>query len=404
MEKIELLAPAGDLERLKIAYLYGADACYIGGKRFSLRANASNFDIDEIREAISYAHRLGKKIYVTVNILFHEEDIDGVYDYLRELDDILVDAVIIADPFLIPWIKNNCKNLAIFLSTQASTSNVEAVKFFLMQGVDRIVLARELSKEEIRDIYLNTHAHLEVFLHGAMCTCVSGRCLLSNYFTNRDSNRGGCSQVCRFSFDLDKKRKKEFSIASKDLNLASHIKNLIEIGVGSLKIEGRMRSAYYIATVISSYRKLIDAYYNNSYSDELVKKEEVILARVANRTSSSQFFDHKNTAFDQYYLGRNEISNQDFLGIVKGYDTNKKMIEIEQRNYFKVGDAIHIFGPNGFSYDMVCDEIYNQDMESVSCANHPKEILWLKVDQSIPKNSFLRVSFEVECLDKKVKL
>lgn len=399
-EKIELLAPAGDLEKLKIAYLYGADACYIGGKQFSLRANASNFDIDEIKEAVSYAHRLGKKLYVTVNILFHEEDVDGIYDYLKALDSIYVDAVIVADVFLIPWIKKNCKNLQIFLSTQASTSNLESVKFFLKQGVDRVVLARELSKEEIKEIYDNTHAHLEVFLHGAMCTCISGRCLLSNYFTNRDSNRGGCAQVCRFNFDLDKKRKTDFSIASKDLNLANHIKDLIDIGVGSLKIEGRMRSAYYIATVISSYRKLIDAYYNNNYSLELVKREEIILSRVANRQSSSQFFDHKNSFIDQYYLGRQEISNQDFLGVVLNYEPKSKMITVEQRNYFKLGDSVVIFGPNGFEHRFVIDDIYNMDMDSVECANHPKEILKIRVEKPIPKNSFMRVAFDENILTK----
>ena len=393
MKKIELLSPAGDLERLKTAYLYGADACYIGGTSYSLRANANNFTIDEIKEARKIASKLKKKLYVTVNISFHNDDLEGIEKYLKELDKIKIDAVIISDPLLIPIIKKNCKHLEIHLSTQESTTNYLSVKYWLKEGATRVVLAREVSKDEIKEIYNKTKAQLEVFLHGAMCTCISGRCVLSNYFTNRDSNRGGCAQVCRFNFDLDKKRKTDFQIATCDLNLSNYIKDLIEANVASLKVEGRMRSTYYIATVISSYRKLIDAYYNNTMTKELLKSINKSLGRVANRISTSHFFDKKANYKDQYYLGRNEISNQDFLAQVIDYDKKNKLVIVEQRNYFKKGDTVNIFGPSGFEKDLKIEKIYNENMEEVEIANHPKEILKIKADYFIPNNSMMRVKF-----------
>ena len=391
MDRIELLSPAGDLERLKIAFLYGADACYIGGKDYSLRANASNFSIEEIKEACSFAHKLNKKVYVTVNIVFHNEDLKGIEEYIKSLEESKVDALIISDPLLIPIVKKY--NLGIYLSTQNCTTNVETVKYWLSKGVDRVVLSREVSKSDMKEIMDKTHAELEVFLHGAMCTCYSGRCVLSNYFTNRDSNRGGCAQVCRFTFNLDKKRKTDYTIATKDLNLAKHIPELIEIGIKSLKIEGRMRSAYYIATVNSSYQKLIDAYYNNNFTKELVDKELKILSRVANRESTSQYFEKEANVNDQYYIGREEVSNQDFLAIVLDYDKKTKYATIEQRNYFKLGDEVNIFGPGFEDFDFTIDEILDENGNKIECARHPKEILKIKIDTEIPKNSMIRVKF-----------
>jgi len=389
MDKIELLSPAGDLEKLKIAYLYGADACYIGGKDFSLRANANNFSLEEIKEGADFAHSLNKKIYVTVNIVFHEGDINGVEDYLKELDKINVDGIILSDPLLIPIIKKT--NLKIIISTQNSTCNVESVKYWMSKGADKIVLAREVPLKEIKKIIKETGANTEIFLHGAMCTCISGRCVLSNYFTGRDSNRGGCAQVCRFNFDLDKKRKKDFSIATKDLMLAKYIPDFIDIGVKSLKIEGRMRSIYYLATVNKSYRKLIDAYYSNNFTKELLKHEEKILKRVANRESTSQYIKGKVTTNDQYYTGREENSNQDFLAFVTDYKDGYAYVE--QRNYFKVGDKVTAFGPNLDETDFVIEEIINEDGEKIQCANHPKEALKIKIPIKIDKNSMIRVSF-----------
>ena len=391
MEKIELMAPAGDIEKLKIALLYGADIVYIGGKKYSLRANASNFTIEDIKSSCIFAHKLGKKVYVTVNILFHDEDLEGVKTYLKELEEKGVDAVIICDAFLIPIIKKETPKLKIVMSTQMSTSNTLSVKHFLEEGVDSIVLAREVTKKEIKEIYDETHADLEVFLHGAMCTCYSGRCVLSNYVTNRDSNRGGCAQVCRFCFDLDKKRKKNFSIATKDLNLADHIKDLIEIGVKHLKVEGRMRGTYYIATVISCYRNLIDAYYNNNWTKSNLERNLKLLSRVANRESTSQYFMNEATYKDQYYLDRMEVSNQDFLGLILDYDEKTSLATIEQRNYFKVGDKVNVFGPEKCDFDFEITEILNENGEKIEIARHPKEILKIKVPKHVTKDSMMRV-------------
>lgn len=391
MEKIELMAPAGDIEKLKIALLYGADIVYIGGKKYSLRANASNFTIEDIKSSCIFAHKLGKKVYVTVNILFHDEDLEGVKTYLKELEDSGVDAVIICDAFLIPIIKKETPKLKIVMSTQMSTSNTLSVKHFMEEGVDSIVLAREVTKKEIKEIYDETHADLEVFLHGAMCTCYSGRCVLSNYVTNRDSNRGGCAQVCRFCFDLDKKRKKNFSIATKDLNLADHIKDLIEIGVKHLKVEGRMRGTYYIATVISCYRNLIDAYYNNNWTKSNLERNLKLLSRVANRESTSQYFMNEATYKDQYYLDRMEVSNQDFLGLILDYDEKTSLATIEQRNYFKKGDKVNIFGPEKCDFDFVITDILNENDEKIEIARHPKEILKIKVPKHVTKDSMMRV-------------
>lgn len=391
MEKIELLSPAGDLEKLRIAYLYGADACYIGGKDYSLRANANNFSTNEIKEAVSFAHNLGKKIYVTLNIIFHNEDLEGVTKYLKELSKANVDAVIISDVFLIDIIKKETPNLKIFLSTQDSVTNKESVKYFMNKGVSRVVLARELTKDEIKEIYDETKCELEIFLHGAMCTSYSGRCVLSNYFTNRDSNRGGCCQVCRFCFNLDKDKEPKFQIATKDLNLSKFIKDLIEINVTSLKVEGRMRGTYYLATVNSCYRNLIDAYYSNNQDEKLIERNINLLNRVSNRESSSQYFKGYVDNNDQYYNGRLENSNQDFLAQVIDYDKNAKEAIIEQRNYFKKGDIVNLFGPGNIDIDFKIEYIKDKDNNLVDIANHPKEVLKIKVPQEVTKDFMIRV-------------
>lgn len=389
--KIELLSPAGDLERLKIALLYGADAVYIGGQDYSLRANATNFSIDEIKEACDFAHRLGKKVYQTANIVFHNEDIAGVYDYFKKAVDAGIDAFIVSDPFIISYIKKNFPRVEVHVSTQNSTTNLETVKFLKKEGVDRVVPARELSKDEIKEIIDKTGLDIEVFIHGAMCTCYSGRCILSNYVTNRDSNRGGCSQVCRFTFDIDSDDEHKFTMATKDLNMARHIKDMIEIGVASLKVEGRMRSHYYLATVISSYRKIIDACYNNCLTDELLKHEELILSRVANRETSTHYFTKLADETDQYYTGRQELSNQDFLAFVLDYDQENHIITISERNYFEPNTEVEIFMPSGKVIAFTIDKIYDVNMNELEKACHPEEILKLKVDDFVEKNSMMRI-------------
>ena len=393
MKKIELLSPAGDLERLKLTLLYGADAVYIGGREYSLRANATNFSIEQIKEACSFAHKLGKKVYLTLNIVFHDEDIDGVDKYISDVVEAGIDAFIVSDPFIISHINDNY-DVEVHLSTQASTTNVDSVLYFKNEGVDRVVLARELSKDEIKEIIDKTGVDIEVFIHGAMCTFYSGRCVLSNYLTNRDSNRGGCSQVCRFAFSLEDGCDK-FTMATKDLNMSSYIKNLIDIGVRSLKVEGRMRSLYYLATVIGTYRKIIDACYDNKLTDEFLNKQINILNRVANRETSTHYFLKEADYTDQYYTGRQELSNQDYLALVLSYDKDKGLLTLSERNYFEKGWEVELFTPNGDVISFVIDEIYDESMNPIGVARHPEEVLNIKLDTDIEIGSYSMIRLKV---------
>lgn len=383
----EVLSPAGDLERLKWALMYGADAVYIGGYNYSLRANANNFSIQDITEGVDFAHSLGKKVYVTVNILFHNEDLEGLTEYLTTLSDIGVDAFIVSDLAVIKRIRELNLKPEIHISTQESSVNKFAVKFWESVGATRVVLARECSKIDILDIKNNTYAELEVFIHGAMCTSYSGRCVLSNYVTKRDSNRGGCSQVCRFIFKT--KKYDDFQIASKDLSMIDHIPELVDMGVSSLKIEGRMRSMYYIATVVNTYKNVVTLYKEGKLTNELMEYYKRVLNRLSNRENKSQFFTGDVNVSDQYYTGRKEVSNQDFLGVVLDYTDG--VMKIEQRNNFKVGDTIEVFGPNTLATKIKVDSIINEENESVSVASHPQEVLYVKVPFKVEKNDILRV-------------
>ncbi len=389
MDRVELLAPAGDLERLKISLLYGADAVYIGGQEYSLRANANNFSIEEIKEACKFAHKLNKKVYLTLNIVFHNEDLKDVNSFIKDAVKAGIDAFIVSDPFIIKYIKDNY-DVEVHLSTQGSTTNKEAVEFWKNEGIDRVVLAREVSIKEIKEIYDETGLDLEVFIHGAMCTFYSGRCCLSNYFTNRDSNRGGCAQICRFAFDIDN-NEVHFTMATKDLNMASLLDKLIESGVKSLKVEGRMRSPYYLATVISSYRKLIDSYYDGTLDDDIILTEEKILSRVANRETSTHFYLKEADYEDQYYTGRQELSNQDFLAQVISYDKETGLATITQRNYFKIGDPVEIFTPSGEILTFTIETLLDENNNPIDIARHPEEILKINVPKEVEKDSMMRV-------------
>lgn len=390
---VELLAPAGDLERLKIALLYGADAVYIGYKELSLRANATNFTYDEIKEAVSFAHAKGKKVYVTVNIVMHNNELSKVEDSIKRLSEIGVDALIISDPSIFKYAKKY--NIEIHLSTQASTMNYKAAQFYEKEGVRRIVLARECNRDAIKDIIDKTNLDIETFIHGAMCAGISGRCVMSNVLTNRDANRGGCSQICRWDFDLyDEnmnllKGDMPFTFCSKDLSMIEYIKDMIDIGIKSFKIEGRMRSSYYLATVVSIYRKVIDNCINNKNNVYNIEDKRV-LDNCANRQSTVQFYNgiYDNTC--SYYNGRVEISNQDFLGMVLDYDSETKFLTIQQRNYFKTGDIVEIFMPNGDIYSFTLDKIYDIDGELIDVVNHPMQIVKIPVDKKIEKYSMMR--------------
>ena len=364
MKKIELLAPAGRMENLKIALLYGADAVYFGGRNYSLRANAKNLGLEEIKEACDYAHGLNKKVYVTVNIVFHNEDVLGLVDYLRELEKCKVDAIIVSDPLVINIVKENNINIPIHISTQYSSVNIETVKFFKNLGVERVVLGRETSREEIKEIIDKTGVEVETFVHGAMCASYSGRCVLSNYFTNRDANRGGCSQICRWNFDLCVDGNKidtdtRFTMCSKDLCMLEYLPEMIDIGISSLKVEGRMRSIYYVATVINTYRRAIDDYYAGKLDKEKMEYYLKVLARVANRDSCPQFFNRFPDMNEQYFLGREEVSNQDYLGIVNEYKDG--IVTITQKNYFKPGDMVDFISPDRETFSVVIPDIYDID-------------------------------------------
>lgn len=389
MTRVELLSPAGDLERLKVTLLYGADAVYIGGQAYSLRANATNFSLEEIKEGCAFAHKLNKKVYLTLNIVFHNEDMQDVESYIDSVVACGIDAFIVSDPFIISYIKNKHKNVEVHLSTQNSTSNYKAVEYFKNEGVDRVVLAREVGKAGMQEIIEKTGVDIEVFIHGAMCTCYSGRCALSNYVTNRDANRGGCAQVCRFAFKTTED--KDFTMATKDLNMAEYIKDLIEIGVKSLKVEGRMRSLYYLATVIGTYREIIDRYYNNTLTEDIMKVLEYRLSRVANREVSTQFFLKEADYTDQYYSGRQELSNQDYLGLITGYDDENNCIIIVERNYFKPGDMTEIFTPDGEVYKYRIDKIYDENMQELELARHPEQVLKLKFPHKLKEYSMIRL-------------
>lgn len=396
MSKVELLAPAGSLERLKIAYSYGADAVYIGGQNYSMRANAKNFSLNEIKEACSYAHQLGKKLYVTVNIVFHNDDFTGLIDYLKKLAEYQVDAIIASDMAIIDIIHDNNINLPIHISTQMSNANYESIMYLKNEGVERVVLARESSKENTKEIIDKTGIEIECFLHGAMCSSYSGRCVLSNYFTGRDANRGGCAQVCRWCFEIDDgsnliESETQFTMSCKDLSLIKQLKEMIEIGITSLKVEGRMRSNYYIATVISTYREAIDNYYDGTLTDEKIEYYSKVLNRVANRESTSQFFDKFPSVEEQYFLGRQEVSNQDFLGIVLDYNQETKEVTLEQRNYFKKGDIVEFFGPNIKTFTFTIPSIYDEEGNLLEVARHPKQIIKFKLEKKVYKDDIMRI-------------
>lgn len=394
IKKPELLAPAGDLERLKFACLYGADAIYVGGPLFNLRANAINFDENDLIEGVNFAHNLNKKVYVTINIALHNKEIDGLKEYLIKLDKIGVDAIIISDPAIIRFAKENT-NLDIHLSTQQSSLNYEAISFWKSEGVSRVVLARELSYDDIKKIRDKVDIELETFIHGSMCASFSGRCVMSNFLTARDSNRGGCSQICRWDFKLKDENDnylngdKDFTFCTKDLSMLKYLKELIELGVTSFKVEGRMRSSYYVATVINMYRKAIDSYFGGNYHYN--QNYEYTLRRVANRDAVPQFFNGDYGVNCQYYNGREEVSNQDFLGIVLSYDKEKKLAFLEQRNYFKKGDIVQFFGPNLEEKTVTITKIYDEDMKELDIVRHPKQKVFLSLPFEVSQNDIMRV-------------
>ena len=387
--KYELLLPAGDLSRLKAAITYGADAVYIGGYNYSLRANANNFSLDEIKEGVEFAHERGKRVYVTVNMIMHNEDLEGLDDYLSALDKIGIDSYIVSDFAVIEAIKRLNIKTPFFISTQKSITNLEAIKFYKSLGAHKVVLARECSKEDIKFIKENIDTQIEVFIHGAMCTSYSGRCVMSNYVTLRDSNRGGCSQVCRFTFDNNTNH--DYAFSSKDLNMIEYISDMMDLGIESYKVEGRMKSMYYIATVANAYRTIMDKKINNTLTKSDIAYYKKVLNRVSNRENTDQFFNGVPGVEGQYYSGRQEVSNQDFLGLVLSYDKKTHEALVEQRNKFSVGDTVQIFGPNIETQEFKIEYIINDEGQSVESAPHAQEKVRVKIPFDVYEGDIIRV-------------
>lgn len=393
--KPELLAPAGDLEKVKIALLYGADAVYIGGTRFSLRARASKFTIEKIREATIFAHSLNKKIYITMNIVPHNDDLVYLDEYLKELMDIQVDAIICSSPVIIARAQA-ITNLEIHLSTQLSVANSELANYWADKGVTRVVLARECSIDEIKLIKEKARLELEVFIHGGMCVSYSGRCTLSNYMTDRDANRGGCAHSCRWRYDLYDHQvllseNYDFQMSSKDLESLAFIPALCSIGVSSLKIEGRMKSIHYIATVVNTYRRLIDDYFNQSMLPIEVYEYEI--KKAENRLTSYGFMKGITTIDQQLYNMRSEVPTKEFIGIVIEYNQNTKEAIIEQRNIFMPGDQIEVFSPFDQNKVFIVNELRNSDGEVMDAARHPLQKIYFNSPIELKPYDLLRKVF-----------
>lgn len=408
MQKVELLAPAGNLYKLKIALKYGADAVYIGGECFSLRTAADNFTPEEMREGIAYAHSMGKKVYITANIIPHNRDLAQMENYFREIYELGADAVIISDLGAFNICRRVAPELEIHISTQANNTNYATVQSWHELGAKRVVLAREMTLSEVREIKdnISPECELEVFMHGAMCVSYSGRCLLSNYMTARDSNYGACSHPCRWQYSLmEEKRPGEylpvfenergtFIMNSKDLCMIEHIPELIASGVLSLKIEGRVKSEYYVATVVAAYRKAIDAYYADPAAYEFNPEWLSEVKKVSHRDYYTGFFFGIPDTGAQIYGSSSYIREYDIIGIVLDYDEKTCLAKVTQRNRFFLGDEIEIIQPGKDFTTQKVQVLKNEDMEDIEVANHAAMTLYIKTDVPVVKDAMLRKKAE----------
>ena len=380
MKKIELLAPAGDLERLKIAFTYGADAVYIGGEIFGMRSAAKNFTIEEMKEGVEFAHNLGKQVFVTINIIPRNEELEQLPPYLLQLQEIGVDAVIVSDAGVFSIVKKTIPNMEVHISTQASTSNSVAAKFWYEQGAQRV----------------------EAFVHGAMCMSYSGKCVISNYTTGRDANRGACAQPCRWKYDLVEENENgeyeevikgidsSFFFNSKDLCMIEYIPQLIECGITSFKIEGRMKTAYYVATTVRAYRMAIDAYYEDPKNWKFNPMWLEELKKGSHRDYSTGFYFDSPSDKAHNYESASYIRNYDFVGIVRDYDSENDLYIVEQRNKMNVLDKVEVIGPYKETMFATILEMYNEDGEPIESAPHARQIVKLKLDIKVDKNYMLR--------------
>lgn len=408
MNRVELLAPAGDLEKLKMAIIYGADAVYLGGESFGLRKSSKNFSLDEIAEGVNFVHDNGKKIYVTLNIVPHNEDLDGLEEYVTKLYELKVDAVIVSDPGMFSIIKRTVPNLPIHISTQASVTNYETIMFWYNLGAKRVVLARELSLEEIKEITskIPEDMEIEAFVHGAMCMSYSGRCLLSNYMTGRDANRGDCAHPCRYKYHLvEEKRPGEyfpvyededgtFIFNSKDLCMIEYLPELIKSGIKSFKIEGRVKSSYYVSTVIRAYKMALDEYYRDS--ENFIYKSEWIneVKKVSHRDFTTGFYFGRPSGEAQVYTTSSYIRGYDFVGMVLDYDEDTGIATVEQRNRMFLGDEIEVFGPDIDFFTQKIQDMWDKKGNPIDVAPHPQQIIKMKMDKPVKRFYLIRKEME----------
>lgn len=404
MKKPELLAPAGNLEKLKKAFVYGADAVYIGGEEFSLRAAADNFSINDIYEGVEFAHSRGGKVYLTANVIPHNRDIDDYAKYLMEVKDTGIDAVILSDLGMFAVTRELAPDLDIHVSTQANNVNYRSATQWYAMGAKRVILAREMSLAEIREIRERTQPglELEAFVHGAMCISYSGRCLLSNYMAGRDSNQGNCAHPCRWKYYLmEENRPGEympvyenergtFIYNSKDLCMIEHIPELIGAGLTSFKIEGRVKSEFYVATVVGAYRRAIDAYFADPahYQTDPSWMEEV--KKVSHRGYTTGFYFGRPGASEQHYASSSYIREYDMVGVVTDYDEKTGMAKIVQKNRFFVGDTVEFLRPVGKFYTQKIGEMTDENGVPLTVANRPQSIVYVKTEQPVEKDTFLR--------------
>ncbi|SEM70044.1 U32 family peptidase [Paenibacillus sp. OV219] len=397
LDKPELLAPAGNLEKLKFAVHYGADAVYIGGQKYGLRSNADNFSFAEMKEGVEFAEKYGAKVFVATNIYAHNEDIAGLEEYLRELENAGIAAIIAADPIIIETAQRVAPKMEVHLSTQQSTMNWQAVKFWKDEGLPRVVLAREVSLEEIQEIKEHVNIEIEAFIHGAMCSSYSGRCVLSNHFTDRDSNRGGCCQSCRWKYDIYEDDLQmvgmdadKFTMGSKDLCMLESIPDLIDVGVDSFKIEGRMKSLHYVATVVNAYRQAIDSYMADPENYVLKQVWLDDIQKAANRPVNTGFFYDTPGAEDHIYVPEDKATPYDFAGVVISYDESTGHAVIQQRNHFKPGQEVEFFGPNGTFFKQVVGEIKDESGNVLDAARHPLQYIVMKTEQPVKPMDMMR--------------
>lgn len=403
-EKIELLAPAGNLEKLKMAILYGADAVYAGGEEFGLRAYADNFSPAEMAEGIVFAHERGKKVYVTMNIIPHNDDLKEMHAYAEQLAELGADAVILSDPGVLSIVKEAAPEMELHLSTQANNTNWRSAAFWHGNGVKRVILARELSLEEVREIREKTSGdlQLELFVHGSMCISYSGRCLLSNYMAGRDSNRGGCAHPCRWKYYLmEEKRPGEylpvyenergtFIYNSKDLCMIEHLPEIIAAGVTSLKIEGRMKSSFYVATVVKAYREALDAWYENTEGHGFRQEWMDEISKASHREYTTGFYLGKPTGRDQVYNSSSYVREYDFIGMVTAYDAETGIATVEQRNRMYTGEEMEVVPPAGAFFKQRIHRMRDADGADIEVAPHPQMTVYMPMDRPVAPYTMLR--------------